>query len=187
MAINSLYSEYFQKSRVFLYPALEIRRGASATPIETYVAWEGVYKPSDRRLVCMYHLRDDKEYQVFEKTKLFGNPLFDTFMVSQEGMGLYVFDFSRYSSDWDKILDGQYSTMSEDMKYKIRSRFGDTPQYSYIESFLTPGKYYGIYADLLGVNIDLLKKTRELCPKPDMEKETLVVEIKSLDVRKPIS
>jgi hypothetical protein len=43
MVIKSLYKDYFQKSRVFLYPALEIKRGGSVTPVETYISWKNNY------------------------------------------------------------------------------------------------------------------------------------------------
>ena len=67
MAITSLYKDYFQKSRIFMYPILEIKRGASVTPIETYLSWEDQYSLCDRKLICHYHLRDDSEFTVFEK------------------------------------------------------------------------------------------------------------------------
>jgi hypothetical protein len=68
MALKSLYRDYFQKSRVFLYPMLEIKRGVSVTPIETYVSWDEHYKPEDRKFIVLYHLRNDKEFLNFEKS-----------------------------------------------------------------------------------------------------------------------
>ena len=58
----SLYKEYFQKSRIFMYPLLGMKRGSSVTPIETYIAWEGVYEAHDAKLVCKYYLRNDPEF-----------------------------------------------------------------------------------------------------------------------------
>ena len=71
MAIQSLYKDYFQKSKVFLYPALDIKRVVSVVPIDTYVFWEGHYNMSDYKLSCLYHLRTDPEFRQFEKIKLF--------------------------------------------------------------------------------------------------------------------
>ncbi len=75
--VTKLYKKYFQKSRVFLYPALEIRRGVSITPIQTHIHWEGKIKKEDRKLICLYHLRDDAEYKEFERLRLKGNKLFE--------------------------------------------------------------------------------------------------------------
>jgi hypothetical protein len=57
MVINSIYRKYFQKSKIFLYPLLDIRRGTSVVPEETYVAWDDKYAPEDMKLVCVYHHR----------------------------------------------------------------------------------------------------------------------------------
>ena len=44
MKIQSLYRDYIQKSKLFLYPLLDIKRGVSVTPTETYMAWKGKYE-----------------------------------------------------------------------------------------------------------------------------------------------
>ncbi len=38
-----LYKEYFQKSKVFFYPLLNIPKGVHYVPVETYLGWEGEY------------------------------------------------------------------------------------------------------------------------------------------------
>ena len=43
-----VYTEYFQKSKVFLYPLLEYRKGLTHVPKQTYCAWEDVYSIEDR-------------------------------------------------------------------------------------------------------------------------------------------
>ena len=47
MALNSVYKKYFQKSKVFLYPLLGIKRGVSVIPVETYFGWDGYYNSED--------------------------------------------------------------------------------------------------------------------------------------------
>jgi hypothetical protein len=64
--ITDIYQGYFQKSKVFLYPALGIKRGSSVTPIETYLEWDDI-KIEDRKLICLYHLRDDEEFLGYEE------------------------------------------------------------------------------------------------------------------------
>ena len=67
MAINSIYRKYFQKSKIFLYPLLDIKRGTSIVPEETYLSWNEEYGPEDMKLICVYVTRDDTEYKIFEK------------------------------------------------------------------------------------------------------------------------
>jgi hypothetical protein len=70
MALSSVYSKYFQKSKVFLYPLLDIKRGSSVTPKETYVSWNKHYTSEDMKLICVYEKRKDDEYKNFEKNIL---------------------------------------------------------------------------------------------------------------------
>lgn len=184
MGIKSLYRDYFQKSRVFLYPALEIKRGVSVTPIQTFVAWEHHYKPEDRKFICLYHLRDDKEFETFEKTKLLGNKLFHDFVETEDGKGIYVFDYEPFAKDWDMFLDGKYSKMSAVHKKKIKNFYGVySTNFAYVESFLHPEKYFNIYAEILGVDVEHLKEVGELCSIPDMNEETLTATIKTITTK----
>lgn len=182
MAIQSLYKSYIQKSRVFLYPALGITRGSNS-PIETYVAWEGCYKPEDAKFICLYHLRNDPEFRAFEKSKLFGNRLFCDFKEVADNKAVYVFDYSKFDQDWKCFLNGKYSKMSGDHKSKIKKFYGiNSPNYAYIESFLHPEKYFGMYSQIMEVEQKILKEVGELCDKPNLELETLQISIKSLEM-----
>lgn len=187
MAIQSLYKNYIQKSRIFLYPALGIKRGSNS-PIEIYAAWEGMYKMEDCKLSCLYHLRNDAEFRAFEKMKLFGNPLFHDFKVAPDNQAVYVFDFTKLKTDWNCFMRGQYSKMSPEHKTKIKQFYGlNSPNYAYIESFLHPEKYFGMYSSIVGVEEKVLKDVGELCDKPDLEKETLNISIKSLEIKPEIT
>ena len=70
MVISALYKKYFQKSKIFLYPLLEIKRGTSVVPEETYLSWNNSITPEDMKLICVYHTRTDIEYINFEKNVL---------------------------------------------------------------------------------------------------------------------
>jgi hypothetical protein len=188
MAIKSLYRDYFQKSRLFLYPALDIKRGVSVTPIQTYVSWSGKYTVNDHKLIALYHIRSDEEFKTFEQIKLFGNKLFHEFFEVEDGKGVYVFDFSEHKHNWDCFIRGGYSKMTPEHKNKVRKFFG-TSHYAYIESYLYPERYMSMYADILTTNgrdhvrmLKLLKEVGELCSIADFEKEHLDVEIKSLEL-----
>lgn len=181
--IASLYNEYSQKSKLFLYPLLKIRKGVSVTPIGTYTSWVGHYDHTDYKFMCTYHLRDDKEFYLFEKSKLLKNPLFSDFYHLNEDKGMYVFDYSDLSKDWDKYLKGKYSTMSDEIKKVILSFYSSSKfSYPHIESYLNPHLYYENYAKLLDCDKSVLEKVVELCDKPDLDKETVDVLIKNLEI-----
>jgi hypothetical protein len=48
---------------------------------------------------------------------------------------------------------------------------------------LYPDDYFNIYAELLGVEVDLLKQVGELCAPLDIDKETLKIPIESLEMK----
>ena len=182
-SITSLYKDYFQKSRIFLYPILEIKRGASVTPIETYVSWTKYYSKDDMKLICLYHLRNDPEFLAFEKERLYKNRYFYDFKQVDDNKGVYIFDFSEHGNDWKKIIDGKYSELSTPYKKKIEGFYGRRDSnYAYIESFLYPEKYYSMYAEMMLVKESLLREVKELCSKLDMEQETLTISIKDLHI-----
>lgn len=186
--IKDLYRNYFQKSRIFLYPVLDIKRGNSVTPIQTYVSWNGHIEKEDKRLVCLYHMRNDLEYRTFEKTKLLKSKLFEDFKEVEDGKGVYVFNFDMYGKDWMYFLDGQYSKFSSPLKKRIRDFIGNNSTNSvYVDSYLYPEKYYKIYSQILNVDEETLRSIGQLCDKPDLEKEKLIISVKDLQINKIIT
>jgi hypothetical protein len=181
--IKSLYNEYFQKSRVFLYPALNIPRGVSVTPIETYLSWDGRYIEKDLKLTVVYHLRSDKEFVAFEKTKLFKNPMFSDFYETEDSKGVYVFDYEPFAEDWSLFLDGKYSKLSKTLKDRVLSYYTNSKKnYVYVDSYVNPHLYYDLYSRLLGCDKKLLEDVGELCDKPDLIKETLTTSVKTFEI-----
>ena len=76
--------------------------------------------------------------------------------------GIYVFDFSHIEDDFWKVVTGKYSELSKESKQKILSFFrGHTAHYAYIESYLKPDKYYGMYSEILNVKMVHFKKVKE--------------------------
>jgi hypothetical protein len=181
--IKTLQIEYIQKSRIFLYPLLDIKKGSDAVPIESYIAWQDKFKPEDHKFMCTYHLRDDDAFKRFERFKLLGSKLFDSFYETSDELGVYVFDFSTFGSDWENFLAGKYSKLSSSTKTAILKFFmANKSNYHYINSYLNPDQYFDIYAQLLGVEERMLKSVGELCSKPDMSKELLVAQEKTIGV-----
>ena len=108
MTVERLHKKYFQKSRIFLYPMLDIRKGSKILPEQTYIAWEGFTTPEDRKLICLYELQDNKDFKSFEKAKLFRNKKFDNVMLTNDNKRLYIFTFDDIRSDYNLFLDGKY-------------------------------------------------------------------------------
>lgn len=180
MALNSIYKKYFQKSKVFLYPILGIKRGSNVVPIETYICWKGYYNSEDMKLICVYNINKNDEYDLFEKDVLLKhNRLFD--LVKIDSVAVLTFDFSDLGDDWNHFVNGRYSKISLDFKKTILNFFDKySGNYAYMHSYLIPEKYFNNYADLLGVDTDMIIKVGELCTKPDLDKETLILEIADL-------
>lgn len=182
MVINALYKKYFQKSKIFLYPLLEIKRGTSVVPSETYLSWNDSVNSEDMKLVCMYHPRKDQEYLYFEKNTLFKhNRLVDFVRINEDDM-IVTFDFSDLEENWTLFIEGKYSMIDLKIKRKILNFFDKTSgNYAYVESYLFPEKHFETYANILNVPLDLLKSVGELCDKPNLEKENLVMEVADLE------
>jgi hypothetical protein len=187
MKITSLYTDYFKKSRVFLYPALGIKRGVSVTPIETYVSLDGYCKKEDAKLCCLYHLRKDADFRQFEKTKLYGNPLFHDFKMIDDNKGIYIFNLAKHKHEWDCFLKGKYSKMTPEHKKRIKEYIGrNSPHLPYVESFLYPEKYYKLYSEMMGVKETLLRQVGELCSHPDLLMEELNISVINLQFHNQI-
>lgn len=181
--IKVLQTEYIQKSRIFLYPLLDIKKGSDAVPIESYVSWQGKITKDEQKFICAYYLRDDESFKRFEKVKLLGNKLFNSFYEAENNLGVYVFDFSCFGSDWEKFLAGKYSQLSASTKTVILKFFmANKSNYHYINSYLNPDQYFEIYAELLGVEEGFLKSVGELCSIPDIDREVLIAQEKTVNV-----
>ena len=181
MAVKSIYSKYFQKSKVFLYPLLGFKRGIKIVPSETYLAWYPFYKTEDMKLVCLYHPNKSNEYEKYEKNVLLKhNRLHDIQLIDQHNK-VFIFDFIDLKDTWTHLVKGQYSKIDGKYKGQIKSFFDVTSaNYIYMNSYLHPETFFNDYADLLDVDIEILKSVGELCNKPDLEKETLTMKQEDL-------
>lgn len=185
MVIDALYRKYFQKSKIFLYPLLDIKRGTSVVPKDTYVSWNNTINSEDMKLVCVYYSRTDQEYLKFEKNIILKhNRLIDLVKVDDETL-VVTFNFSDLNDDWFNFLNGKYSKINTKTKSKILNFFDKkSGNYAYVESYLYPEKHFQTYADILNVDVEMLKSVGELCNKPDLEKESLLLEVADLKILK---
>ena len=183
MALNSVYRKYFQKSQVFVYPLLGIKRGAAYVPKATYVAWEeNEITSEDMKLVCVYENDGSNTFDVFVKTVLLKHSRLFGYVKADSKTSVFTFEFSDLVADWDNFLNGKYSKINLNLKEKILNFFDpQSGNFQYVKSYLHPDKYYSQYADLLEINVEILKSVGELCSKPDMQKEMLHLEIANLE------
>jgi hypothetical protein len=176
MLIDTLYKDYFQKSKIFLYTLLDIKRGATALPEQTYLAYEDFIRPEHRILVCRYTKRTDEAYLKFEKDRLLGHPHFKGYFQLKGGSKLFLFDFNHISEDWDHLINGRYSQASLKTRKTILYFFEKgSGNFTYVESYLFPEKYMADYARLLDVDVKILKQVGELCDKPDISREKFYI------------
>ena len=183
--MEKAYMQYFQKSKIFLYPLLDIRKGEEFVPVDTYICWDGLYRQDDYKYICVYKTIKNLKFKNFEKKYFLNHPFlhYKEDIVSEgsdNSMKVYIFDLSEYKHDFDMFVRGSYSKFSIDTKEKILKYFGKIGRISqYIQSYLDPESHHKIYADALDVNLNTIKEVHELCTPPDLEKETLIREIRN--------
>jgi hypothetical protein len=172
--ITTLYKNYFQKSKAFLFPALGIRKGPMTTPLQTYTSWDEKITNEDNKLICVYNTSDTSHWLVEQKF-LVANALYERCEeVPDKNQKLYIFNLDMYHEDLANFRNGNYSRFSLQLKEYIISYYGRmSPEYMYMETFLFPEHFHELYADLLNVSMDILCEVYELANKPDMEKESL--------------
>lgn len=178
-----IYKDYFQKSKIFLYPLLEIKKGVKYVPIDTYLAWEGEYSFKDSKLMCLYKQKSTKSFIKFEELELLSHKYLDDYRELDKDLHLYVFDLISYKRDIQNILKGSYSKMRKKTKEQILDFFGDVgPISEYIESYIYPEYYHEDYAAELAVALEDIQRVNELCSKPDLDKETLKLKMKEPNI-----
>jgi hypothetical protein len=183
--MNAVYSEYFQKSKVFLYPVLEIKKGVRYVPMETYIAWEDVYSSEDNMFLCLYSAENDKDYKAFQEKYLLNHKLLKEYHKLDNDLFLFVFNFNKFKYDMEKFMTGKYSRFSINFKNKISKFFGEVGTIpTYIDSYINPEEYHDRYAESLKVSLDTIKDVHELCSKPDIDKETLKYKNEEIDLFK---
>ena len=178
--MKGLYKEYFQKSKVFLYPLLGIKKGVRFVPVQTYVSWDDSYTEYRNKLICLYTLDKDNidEFEIFSEIYLEASDYY----VAKDRISVYnfifVFDLKPYRIDYTKFLQGKYSKMRKKTKEIIIGFFGEYGNTAeYIESYLYPSYYWEDYAMLLNFNEQDLKNVGELCSKPDFDRENLTEDL----------
>ncbi len=171
--MNIVYTRYFQKSKVFLYPLLGIKKGYKHVPKNTYVIWDKFYTVDDRKLMAIYEHKNDIEYKIFIDKVLKPLHAYQSMHKISDNKDLILFDMSIFKYDYDCFIDGRFSQMSRESKRKIENYFTSVGKISnYISSFLNPENFHDDYAEAFGVDQDLIEDVYEVCSKADIDKET---------------
>lgn len=177
--INDLYKTYFQKSRAFIYPLVNISKKAAFSPTMTYFSWKGVHIANEQRLIAIYDVDVTSEKWLnFLHDVLYKNPFFEDYSHTEDHhTAVVVFDMRIRKSSYEAVILGKYSQVPADMRSLILVYYGyNTQEWAYIETFLLPGKYFKQYAKLLDTDVEVLEAVGELCDIPDMTKECLILE-----------
>lgn len=174
--MKGLYKEYFQKSKVFLYPLLGIKKGVRFVPVQTYTSWGDSYAEYGSKLLCLYTLDKDNidEFELFAEVFLEASEHY----IEKNRLNMYnfifIFDLKPYKRDYKNFLKGKYSKFRKKTKDLIMKFFGERgTSAEYIESYLFPGYYWEDYAEFLGISEKDLQAVGELCSIPDPVKENL--------------
>tara|TARA_Y100000361_G_scaffold152139_1_gene170922 strand:+ start:44 stop:625 length:582 start_codon:yes stop_codon:yes gene_type:complete len=172
--MKGVYTDYFQKSKVFLYPLLRLKKGIDFVPAETYCFWDEIYDASDYKFLCVYKTKCNQAFIKFtmDYLPLLKNPM-EHYDLGDEQ--LIIFDMKEYRHDYDKFIEGRYSAFGIDSKIAILDYFGGQGKISsYVKSFLTPDEdLHKLYSEYFNVEYELIQEVHELCSKPDIIQETL--------------
>lgn len=173
--LKSVYSKYFQKSRSFLFPILGLKKNATYAPLYVHLAWENMFTIEDKMLLVSYKKFNDLNWEKYLVETLMASQMFNDYHETDESDIVVVsFDLKIIAEDYDKVLEGKYSKISKLLKKKIRDFYiYNSPEWAYMESFLFPEDYYGMYSKLLNVEEEHILYTGQLCDLPDLDKETL--------------
>ena len=187
--ISEIYRKYFQKSFTFLYPLLGFNKGKHPKPenVYTYSDSSGI-QLKNKKLICVYKKNDTEAWKQFELKHLITHKYLEYSYPLNDDTVIYVFNLEMLGDDFDAVIAGRYSKLSNPAKKLLTDYYGvHTPEWVYIESFLFPEKYYKHYAEILNVDEDILRDVGELCEKPNLEKENCPHDIQLSEIFNPLN
>lgn len=171
------YTRYFQKSTVFLYPNLKVKKGVLHVPKDTYVAWDKIYSKEDLRFICVYKHEKDYNFINFLNRNILNNKFYEKMVHIDNNTHVVIFNFSEEKENYNHFIKGQYSKLSYDFKRNIIDFFDSTELGTNVKAFLYPDEFHDVYADYFNIDINLMKEVNEICSIPDIDKETLKLDI----------
>ena len=157
--------EYVQKSKMFAFPLTGVPKQPKV--IETYLGINGLKLCDGYGLVLLYY-NEDPDYPA-HRIKLEKNKFFD-FIIKDEEFDIAVFDLSPIKTDYNRIMNGQYSKLSKTAKILVKLNNTDEKA----SMGINPEYYYKDLAELLIYPEECFENT-ELISSPDMDNEMLNV------------
>ena len=166
------FKTYIQRSRLFLYPILEIPFDSPIKPMMTYLARQGEDLGEVQSIILKYKQEHTEEYYTF-RNNLLEHPRFSGHKVLIK-YDVITFNLSDYKDDIQFLIQGKYSMFSEELKGKIKMFYNEKElSVSIIDSYLYPEKYHKYYSDYYSVPIDVIKEAHETFGPPTMSKEII--------------
>jgi hypothetical protein len=166
------FKTYIQRSRLFLYPILEIPFDSLIKPVMTYLATDKDNIGEVQSIILKYKQENTEEYYKF-RNDLLEHPRFDKHKVLIK-YDIITFNLSDYKDDIQFLIQGKYSMFSEELKRKIKMFYNEKELgASIIDSYLYPEKYHKYYADYYSVSVDVMKEAHETFGPPLMSKEII--------------
>lgn len=172
--MDGLYKNYLHKSRIFCYPQIGIPRNVGFTPEQTYASCSGKFEVGDMKLTLLYKDHLTSQAQFILKKYVYSSQLFVGQEELPENMLLVWLDFSPFADDWYHFIRGQYSLFSKAWKKKILSFYSNNNVHcQLVNKVIHPWYYYTDVAKYFNVTEKLVRSTKEILDKPDLEKEEL--------------
>ena len=198
--------DYFQKSKVFLYPLLNFKDNELFKPINTFLYCDKIDESIiDYNLLVLYKFEEKTLFEKFEATKIIPHKDMVNCYLTDDGM-LYIFNLSHFSETVDHFINGDYSKFPEAVKkiiYKFHITGFDSDKYGPkdFESgamnfegniYAMTSLYPWIFKDKIAEEMFATKNfydtkveameavkmwDEEICPVFDLEKETLVTNV----------
>lgn len=178
--IKSLYTKYFQKSKIFLYPLLNLPKSSFIT-VQSYLMWENIVRLEDLKMICVFENTNKSYFKEYEEKYITNNPKLISKHPGDNNQILYIFDLTDHEVDYIHFTKGKYSLLSDSCKLAIKRYNGSTSrEYEYVETYLFPDRFYEHYSKLLDVDEESLMEVGELCDVFDINKEFIkFLEVKS--------
>lgn len=180
--------KYVQKSKIFLLPLIEVKQDKFIKPLNTFLR-DAIFTEHDFRLILPFERDESSEFYYYEK-ELLDSPCLDTDNYYEtKKYQVYVYNLSKYASDYEKVVEGKYTTLSNKVKTLINIYWGTIRDkkfipHSKVDQWLNPTKEtYENMAQELGVPVSVLESVKELLNPPDIGKETFQIENRISKIR----
>lgn len=180
--IRYIQEKPWSKSKTILFPLLYENKSFTKVelPIQTYclsVLADKQYSIVDGHLTCVYSKKNkqsviDEDSDIVYIHSINENEIAIVYKIKKE-----------YSEVINRLLASEYSLIDRSIKSKIYKFWGgymhDNIEYPVdgnilLDLILYPSKYYERVAEELNIDVNIIKKARELASKIDFSKEEVL-------------